>query len=53
VFAVNAVEEPVERVVCPVTLRLPDRDRLVPEALARTVWPDTVRAVAEAVARLV
>ena len=40
-------------VVAPVTSRAPERERLVPEALARTVCPVTVSAVVDAKARLV
>jgi hypothetical protein len=49
VFAVNAVEEPVESVVCPVTLRVPpiaaldDAVKPVVEAFPNVVCPVTLR----------
>lgn len=51
-FAVKAVEDPVARLDCPTTVRTPEAERLVVEALARVVCPVTVRAVADAVAKV-
>ena len=47
------VEEALVKVVCPDTVRLPDTEVLVVEALPKVVRPVTVSPVAEAVVSVV
>ena len=50
---VRLVAVALARVVWPATFNVPESVSPVPDAVEKYVWPDTVRAVAEAVASVV